>query len=307
MSEEKKKPEEENVHEKFIREMQQGTRRRKAFANNENGLHVDYEEEEFKQYLPSLYEELTGSKKGKKISISSVREEDNEDDEDSDFSGIVEEEEFDGKIISEEEHLKDYFNELKSKAKNPEDKPKEPQKENINAGSQKEIYRAKREALEKLLKTNEPDSKQQEPSSPSVDNASVPKKEPVDYSKYKRTKEEIIALTKSKPSYHTEENDELFNPNIISFLRRCRTEPEAQEIIDYMCRKGEITKEDAEKYTKQLKEQGVRSFGEYKAPGYYEKQFPRIQTEKKKKIEWNAENENFSSLNDDDDDDDEDD
>ncbi len=303
MSEEKKTSEEENLHEKFIREMMQGTRKRKAFTSNENGLHVDYEEEEFKEFLPELYGELTGSKKGKKISISSVRE---EEDRDSDygFDNLVEneEEEFQENIISEEEHLKDYFKELKSKSNNVDNISQKPINEQPTAESEKDIYRSKREALEKLLKSNATSLDNQGQTIETQQNCTIPTKEPVDYSKYKRTKQEIIALTKGKASYHTEDNEELFNPNIISFLRRCQKESEAQEIIDYMCRKGEITKADAEKYTKQLKEQGVRSFGDYKGPGYYEKQFPRIQTEFSRKFEWNADGDDLSDLDDDDDD-----
>ncbi len=70
--------------------------------------------------------------------------------------------------------------------------------------------------------------------------------------------------------------DELRNPDVISFLRRCSTEKEAEEIIDYMERRGEISKEYAERLRKQLRERGVRSFGPKKEPGYYDRLY-RIQ------------------------------
>ncbi|NVM02865.1 MAG: DUF2095 family protein [Candidatus Helarchaeota archaeon] len=63
--------------------------------------------------------------------------------------------------------------------------------------------------------------------------------------------------------------DELKNPDIISFIRRCNCNEEVIEIIDYMLHKGEITSEYAEKLKIQLELEGLRSFGTEKKPGYY--------------------------------------
>ena len=60
-----------------------------------------------------------------------------------------------------------------------------------------------------------------------------------------------------------------YEPDVIDFLRRCDTEEEALEIIEYLERRGEITSERAEELRRQLRERGVRSFGEKKEPGYY--------------------------------------
>ena len=60
-----------------------------------------------------------------------------------------------------------------------------------------------------------------------------------------------------------------YDPDVIDFIRRCDTEEQAEEIIDYMERRGEITTEYAKKLRKQLKEKGVRSFGPKKEEGYY--------------------------------------
>lgn len=76
-------------------------------------------------------------------------------------------------------------------------------------------------------------------------------------------------------SQQSENFDELRNPDIISFLRRCQTIEEAEEVINYMERKGEISKDYAEQLRKQLRERGLRSFGEYKSPGYYFKKYYR--------------------------------
>jgi len=62
---------------------------------------------------------------------------------------------------------------------------------------------------------------------------------------------------------------EHYMPDVIDFIRRCDTEEQAKEIIDYMERRGEISVEYAEKLRKQLKEKGVRSFGPKKEEGYY--------------------------------------
>ena len=60
-----------------------------------------------------------------------------------------------------------------------------------------------------------------------------------------------------------------YMPDVIDFIRRCDTEEQAEEIIDYMERRGEISPEYAEKLRNQLREKGVRSFGPKKEEGYY--------------------------------------
>jgi hypothetical protein len=52
-----------------------------------------------------------------------------------------------------------------------------------------------------------------------------------------------------------------FNPSAVDFIRRCDTEAQAEEIIAYLQKKGEITNEYAEELRCQLKREGVRSFG----------------------------------------------
>jgi hypothetical protein len=62
---------------------------------------------------------------------------------------------------------------------------------------------------------------------------------------------------------------EHYMPDVVDFIRRCDTEEQAKEIIDYMEKRGEITPEYAKKLRKQLKDKGVRSFGPKKEQGYY--------------------------------------
>jgi len=60
-----------------------------------------------------------------------------------------------------------------------------------------------------------------------------------------------------------------YNPTIVDFIRRCDTEVQAKAIIAYLEKRGELTKEYAEKLRKQLKRKGVRSFGPKKEENYY--------------------------------------
>ncbi len=63
-----------------------------------------------------------------------------------------------------------------------------------------------------------------------------------------------------------------FNPSAVDFIRRCDTETQAEEIITYLEKKGEITKENAKELRCQLKRDGVRSFGTKKEEYYYFKE-----------------------------------
>lgn len=60
-----------------------------------------------------------------------------------------------------------------------------------------------------------------------------------------------------------------YMPDVIDFIRRCDTEEQAEEIIAYMEKRGEIGMQYAEKLRKQLKQKGVRSFGPKKEENYY--------------------------------------
>ena len=60
-----------------------------------------------------------------------------------------------------------------------------------------------------------------------------------------------------------------YMPDVIDFIRRCDTEEQAEEIIAYMKRRGEIGKDYAAQLRKQLKAKGVRSFGSKKEDDYY--------------------------------------
>lgn len=61
-------------------------------------------------------------------------------------------------------------------------------------------------------------------------------------------------------------------PDAIDFLRRCDKQEQAEEIISYLEKRGEISLQYAKKLRKQLREKGVRSFGSRKEDDYYLKQ-----------------------------------
>lgn len=60
-----------------------------------------------------------------------------------------------------------------------------------------------------------------------------------------------------------------YMPDVIDFIRRCDTEEQAEEVINFMEKRGEIEKQYAKKLRRQLKEKGVRSFGSKKEENYY--------------------------------------
>ena len=63
-----------------------------------------------------------------------------------------------------------------------------------------------------------------------------------------------------------------YNPTVVDFIRRCDTEVQAEAVIAYLEKRGELTNEYADKLRKQLKNEGVRSFGSKKEENYYCKQ-----------------------------------
>ena len=69
----------------------------------------------------------------------------------------------------------------------------------------------------------------------------------------------------------TETPDKLrhFYPSAVDFIRRCDTDAQAEEIISYLEKKGEISKDNAEQMRCQLKQKGVRSFGPKKEENHY--------------------------------------
>jgi len=60
-----------------------------------------------------------------------------------------------------------------------------------------------------------------------------------------------------------------YMPDAVDYIRRCDSEKQAEEIVDYLEKRNEITSEYASRLRKQLKTKGVRSFGPKKQDDYY--------------------------------------
>ena len=60
-----------------------------------------------------------------------------------------------------------------------------------------------------------------------------------------------------------------YNPTVVDFIRLCDTETQAEKIIAYLEKRGELTKEYAKVLRQQLKREGVRSFGSKKEENHY--------------------------------------
>ena len=74
-----------------------------------------------------------------------------------------------------------------------------------------------------------------------------------------------------EPKAEGAEPDKLrhFNPSAEDFIRRCDTEAQAEEIIAYLLKKGELTKKRALELRCKLKREGVRGFGPKKEENHY--------------------------------------
>lgn len=85
--------------------------------------------------------------------------------------------------------------------------------------------------------------------------------------------EKILAEQEERTSHGTKKIRKFagYEPGVIDFICRCKTDEEAREIIEFMLKRGEITEEYAAELLKQLEEQGLESFGEHRTPGYYER------------------------------------
>ncbi|USG99204.1 DUF2095 domain-containing protein [Thermococcus argininiproducens] len=82
----------------------------------------------------------------------------------------------------------------------------------------------------------------------------------------------VIEGYRTKEEYEEEAMDfSGYNPTVIDFIRRCETDEEALEIINWMEDHGEITPEFAKELRIKLVKEGVRSFGSKKEWGWYER------------------------------------
>jgi len=64
-------------------------------------------------------------------------------------------------------------------------------------------------------------------------------------------------------------------PDVFDYLRRCSTAEEAKEILIYLEKRGEISKEFFLELKSGLEKKGIRSFGPKKEFGYYLRKYCR--------------------------------
>lgn len=60
-----------------------------------------------------------------------------------------------------------------------------------------------------------------------------------------------------------------FEPGVIDYIRRCDTNEQALEIVDYLLKRGEISQKEAKAIKSKLKTDGLRSFGSKKERDHY--------------------------------------
>lgn len=64
-----------------------------------------------------------------------------------------------------------------------------------------------------------------------------------------------------------------YDPSVLDFIQRCRTNEEALEIISYLEGRGEISRPYANSLRRRISERGVRDFGPQRKAGHYFKAF----------------------------------
>ena len=73
--------------------------------------------------------------------------------------------------------------------------------------------------------------------------------------------------TVSEESREEEKID--YTPDVVDYIRRCDTLTQANEIVDFLAKQGEITVGQARAIKSQLKSDGIRSFGTKKEKDHY--------------------------------------
>ena len=62
-----------------------------------------------------------------------------------------------------------------------------------------------------------------------------------------------------------------YDPSALDFIRRCKTKEQAEEIINYLEKRRELQKAEADELRKALKKSGLKAFGPAKGVSHYEK------------------------------------
>jgi len=104
--------------------------------------------------------------------------------------------------------------------------------------------------------------------------------ESVDYEIEKNYKDKI---PKSNELY----SNELYNPGVIDFIRRCTNKEEAMNILKYLLKMNEITNDDYNTYRNIILKEGglerlIAESGGLKRPGYYLRKYYKMDSKNQK-------------------------
>lgn len=82
-------------------------------------------------------------------------------------------------------------------------------------------------------------------------------------------------------------SNELINPGAIDFIRRCSTNEEAFEILDYLLKRKEVSANEYEQFKRKLSQKDglknlIEESGGFKKPGYYVEKYYKKEFEFKK-------------------------
>ncbi|MGY5872387.1 MAG: DUF2095 family protein [Candidatus Thorarchaeota archaeon] len=70
-------------------------------------------------------------------------------------------------------------------------------------------------------------------------------------------------------SEESKEEKIAYTPDVVDYIRRCDTLTQANEIVDFLTKQGELTPSQAKALKSQLKAEGIRSFGAKKEKDHY--------------------------------------
>ncbi|HUT81323.1 MAG TPA: DUF2095 family protein [Candidatus Bathyarchaeia archaeon] len=110
--------------------------------------------------------------------------------------------------------------------------------------------------------------------------------------------EKEIKLKQQKAALHDPYRFAGYDPDAIDFIRRCDSNDQAFEIIDYLKKKGEISSEEATNLRQRIENEGLRSFGPKKEHGFYfnvEDDFEEVSSEKVEEEESEEDDEEFDN------------
>jgi len=208
---------------------------------SEDKLSVEYDENDFEKSLPNLAHELKDKEHWARVPIGKIERDDELDSETSEADDEISE---DDAIENEKRSEDDLETEEDLESNETVESEETDDFENLTHPHPKSIVNPNQKSLESSNESDELDT------------------------------EEIETTQKLKP-LTKEEEQELCDPKIENYLCRCKTIDQAEDIIKYCVSKKEITPEKGDEIRNRIKKEGLRSFGEYKAWGHYERKYRR--------------------------------